>query len=220
MKTASQIAQKLKQARYRRVSKELDKLLKRAGRNCTNQKVVQTPTGPLGVCKLDCATCDSLVKDRAEECPDFTLKHTKEQLKESLELFFATRAPNEMSARFPAVAALTWVLEAGVPGPLMEGAPALQLGNIDVWTDTLEQEEGLKEWFLEQAFNSVVVEQLRQILDVPVEGVVAQVEQVKKNLATTEEERQILLDQNAALQSQATALKTTERPSLWKRMFG
>jgi hypothetical protein len=221
MKTLGQINQKLKQVRYRRVKKELSKLTKRAGRNCVNQKIVKTPSGPLGVCKLDCAACDSLVRDRAVGCEDFQLNHTSEQLKESLRNFFETREPNEISVRFPEVAALLWVLGEDVDeAPLMDGAPALTLGAIDVWTDTAEKAEGLNEWFMEQAYESVVVEQLSSLVGEPVEGLVAKVEEVKEALATETASRQRLHDENVALTRKVDALEVVERKPFWKRMFG
>ena len=111
MRTAGQVLQKLKQAQFRHVKKEVSSLLKRTPNNCANNVRVQTPSGEVGVCKLYHKTCDANFSDLSESCSDFTHLHGKEEIKASLKVFFSQRSVADISVRYPDVAALLWVLE-------------------------------------------------------------------------------------------------------------
>lgn len=110
MKTSGQVAQKMKQARFRHLKRELENLLKVAPRNCIHNTPIKTHRGYVGVCALDVETCDSEVKDRSKGCSDFEAPRTKEEIKTSLKKFFETGTIPEIAVRFTDVAALLWVL--------------------------------------------------------------------------------------------------------------
>lgn len=111
MKSAGQTYQKMKQARFRHVKREIDNLLKQTPRNCANNSQAKTSTGILGVCKIDCQTCDAQVNDRSGACGEFTQIHGREDVKKSLQDFFFSRTIPEIAIRYPDVAALLWVLD-------------------------------------------------------------------------------------------------------------
>lgn len=114
MKSAGQIFQKLKQARFRHIKKEVEGLLKQSSKNCVNHTLVDYPNNPVGICKLDFQVCDSRLRDRADTCGNFSPAHSKEEVKQSLQDFFSRRSVHEIAVRFPDVAALLWVLEGEV----------------------------------------------------------------------------------------------------------
>ena len=145
MRTSGQVAQKLKQVRFRHLKKEMSRLLKVSCWNCKNiSPVTVQGGGKLGVCKLDFKTCDPSVQDRSESCGVFEPIHTPEEIKESLQEFFHTRQVHEIAVRYPDVAALLWVLldgEEGSPqeGPLLTGVQVGTFFGTEIWTDTPEE---------------------------------------------------------------------------------
>jgi hypothetical protein len=137
LKTEGQILHKLKQVQFRSVKKELDRFLSVRPENCSNHRTLTSKQGAVvGVCSLDCTGCEG---ERAQGCPTYRPRYDKEVLKESLRHFFETRGPEEVSARFPAVAALLWVLREGdEPFPYTED-PARNLAGVPFWTDSSEE---------------------------------------------------------------------------------
>ncbi len=115
MRTSGQVFQKLKQARFRHVKKEVEALLRKSSKNCTNNVLVSGAGEPLWVCRLDYQACGGKALDRADTCGSFAQAHGKDAVKKSLQDFFATRSLPEIAVRFPDVAALLWVLEGEVP---------------------------------------------------------------------------------------------------------
>jgi hypothetical protein len=140
MKTAGQVAQKLKQVRFRHLKRELIRLLRVSGENCVNSRRVKTPTGHMRICVKDNQTCDALVEDRADSCGMFQQSHTREEIKESLQTFFRERPTHEVSVRFPDVAALMWALQDPddpQAGAMFPGAlPCPTFFGIEVWIDS------------------------------------------------------------------------------------
>ena len=108
MKSAGQIYQKLKQARFRHIKKEVEALLKKTSRNCSHFSPLPELPNPLGICKLDYRVCG---KERSANCEDFAHLHGREAIKGSLQEFFSKRDIADIAVRFPDVAALLWVLE-------------------------------------------------------------------------------------------------------------
>lgn len=149
MRTPGQIAHKVQQVAYRHRKRELSRLLAEKPQNCVNNATVKTATGTVGVCRLDCKTCDAVVHDRVEGCPSFKLTHTAEELKASLTQFLRTAPIEEVAIRFPDVAALLWALddpENPERGHLIPDAtPTTSLWGVDLWVDTPEELEALSE---------------------------------------------------------------------------
>lgn len=168
MKTQGQIAQKIKQAQFRHIQKEMKRLLKRSAPNCKKNRSMDLEFGPVGVCSMDCQVCDVRFHNRAPECEDWELRHLKEEIKESLKEFFQTRTVPEIAVRFPDVAALLWVsTEEGDPqaGPLMVGIPTSSFFGIPVWTDTEDEQAQLKHALAPYLRYEETVTELRRILD-------------------------------------------------------
>ena len=143
MKTRGQIAQKFKQAQYRHLKREIERLLKRTAPNCKNNRTLSLKIGPVGVCSLDCDVCDARFEDRAPECEDWDPRHEKDAIKASLKEFFQTRKVPEIAIRFPDVAALLWVLaddeEDPQAGPLIPQGVSVTLSGVQVWVDSEEE---------------------------------------------------------------------------------
>lgn len=111
MRTSGQIAQRLKQIRFRYIKRELNNLLQPSPDNCQNHVVVETLYGKMGVCKLDQKTCDKTLEDRSKSCGSLSLKYDEETIKSSLRTFFDTSGLEEIAIRFPEIALLKWVLQ-------------------------------------------------------------------------------------------------------------
>lgn len=149
MKSPGQTYQKMKQARFRHVKREIENLLKQTSRNCTQNTQARSTTGSIGICKLDCQTCDPQVQDRSETCGKFTQTHGREDVKKSLQDFFSLRTIPEIAVRYPDVAALLWVLDGEelegeeLPGGREDYFPGSILGGtyngVKVWVDSEEE---------------------------------------------------------------------------------
>jgi hypothetical protein len=111
MRTPGQVAQKMKQAQFRHIKREISRLLKQTPPNCKLNRTLDLDIGPVGVCSLDCEVCDPRFKDRSSECGKWEARHQKDSIKSSLKDFFKSRPPADIAVRFPDVAALLWVLE-------------------------------------------------------------------------------------------------------------
>lgn len=123
MKTPGQVAQKMKQAQYRHIKREIESLLKKTPPNCKSNRTLDLDIGPVGVCALDCEVCDLRFENRAPGCEKWEARHRKGEIKASLKDFFKTRTRAEIAVRFPDVAALLWVIseeEAANPPVLLE----------------------------------------------------------------------------------------------------
>ena len=149
MKSRGKIAQKMKQSQFRHIQRELRRLLKRSAPNCSNNRTLTLDIGPVGICALDCDVCDVRFKDRAPACPDWTVRHEKEQIKTSLKEFFKTSTVEEIAVRFPDVATLLWALaedaEEARSTPLIPEATSLGFFGTRVWVDTAEDLDALEE---------------------------------------------------------------------------
>ena len=224
MKAEGQIHQKVKQLCFRHQKRELERLLEKTSYNCKNNTKVDTQRAPLGVCRLDCKTCDPAVDDRAPGCPSFLPLHEKEQIKESLKTFFETRSPQEISIRFPDVAALLWALDSS-SGALFPGALSTSFLGVDLWVDSPDDRATLKlVWDLEQ-------EKLRSLSEVS-KSLADENEKVRKENdrllqeqkeLNEQSEAQVELSRQAHLSALAelTLLKSSlgESSRGWRRWF-
>lgn len=149
MKSKGQILQKIKQASYRHLKRELTRLLDRKGRNCKNNRVVELPGHEIRLCALDCRACDPALAagDRASTCGSFEPLHEKEEIKESLKKFLEERPVHELAIRFPDVAALLWTVvddEDAQRGDLIPNAlPTHSIFGVPIWVDNPEDLENV-----------------------------------------------------------------------------
>lgn len=126
MKKSGEVAQKLKQTKFRHIKRELEKLLSTSYRNCrfnyfltpegeNKNRLLSFLGGGVYTCRcpdLSQRLCDARLEDEdsAKTCKYFALRHDKESLKESLKEFFEERTIAEIAIRFPDAASLLWVL--------------------------------------------------------------------------------------------------------------
>jgi hypothetical protein len=192
MRPAGQIVQKLKQSGFRHMKRELNRLLAAKPQNCLNNTQVKTSTGTVGVCKLDCKTCDSVVHDRVEGCPSFALTHSPEALKASLKEFFRTASIEEIFVRFPDMATLLWALddsEHAERGRLIpDASPTTSLWGVDLWVDTQEELEVLTEIGRVYEEERTLLASLGRALAVEPPGLPAAVETLQESLQALQRE--------------------------------
>ena len=228
MRTPGEVAQKLKQVRYRHLKKELKRLLKQTARTCKHNTLVETRGGESGICTLDCKACDTWL-DRSSDCGKWEPRHTAEEIKESLKEFFKTRPVHEVAVRFPDVAALLWMLadeDDPQAGPLIPNAvPTTTLYGIELWVDTREELEILEDLAKEYERDRKVVEELEGVLKTEPSHLVKSVQDLLtyKNAAMEEadefreefkkaEKKIAELEKNEALREEVVVA-----PSGWRR---
>ena len=144
MKTSGEILQKLKQVKFRHLKRELSKRLRQEPSNCKNNVLVNTPTGQVGVCKIDLQSCDPRFSNRADSCGAFEPLYEKEELKESLVEFFLSRPIHNIAIRFPDVAALLWVVAEDDTVDLSLDVEDMTLFSIPVWLENPEDKKRLR----------------------------------------------------------------------------
>lgn len=171
MKSKGQILQKIKQASYRHLKRELSRLLSQRSFNCQNNRLVKLPQeiGEIRVCALDCQICDPASDDRAKSCGLFEPKHDKDEIRESLKRFFLERPVNELAVRFPDVAALLWtILDDSDPqrGDLLPDAcPTHSLFGVPLWVDKEEDLQGVREYLERLSRDHESIKSIRLMLN-------------------------------------------------------
>lgn len=120
MKGEGAIKQKLKQARFRSIKREVRRLTSKKPSNCKHSGLVRGHAGePLfHVCLLDAdkpeewegTICDASVPNT---CPFFTPRQTKEEIEAQVNADLESGDMNLIASKYPHVATLLWVL-AGV----------------------------------------------------------------------------------------------------------
>jgi len=128
MKPEGQVRHKLVQVRFRHLKREIRGGLSRRPQNCVHNGIVNSPSGPLGVClkgsdspvSWEGSPCDERLggDSRAAKCPYFACSRTKETLREGFDGFLSDASLPEIAERYPDMAALMWVLEEDAPPPV------------------------------------------------------------------------------------------------------
>tara|TARA_R110000824_G_scaffold151258_1_gene322229 strand:- start:1779 stop:2531 length:753 start_codon:yes stop_codon:yes gene_type:complete len=211
MHTRGEISQKLKQARFRHVKRELSRLLAVVPSNCTSYTTVKTKLGPHGVCKLDCQTCDARVSNRTATCGSFKLAHDKDELKASLKEFFQNRSVTDIAVRFPDVAALLWVLAVDDEDPqhgilIPNGIPLSSLYGIELWVDTQEEAATLAKVAKDFEADRALLASLARIGQVETEGLLECFTELLRDLKLCQDSVDGLGQELSATQSTARAL--------------
>lgn len=120
MKTEGQVKHKLAQVKYRHLKREIRGGLSKKSGNCHFNGRVDLPGREgIGICLYRAGdpsqwlggTCDETVDDRAAQCPYFSGKHTKEQIKDDFNTFMESSDRAHIAERYPDMAALLWVLD-------------------------------------------------------------------------------------------------------------
>ncbi len=131
MKNQSAIRQKLKQLRFRYLKKRLEHELSAAPSNCVHNQKFDAGTGgqEYGVCLIDDpvlhrgrqgSVCDEAFGGcaRAERCPRFLLRKTKEVVKDEFYRELRESPLHQIASEMPDMAALLWVLQDGASDDL------------------------------------------------------------------------------------------------------
>jgi len=233
LKTAGQIAQKLKQVRFRHLKKELSSLLKESSENCAHNRLVQDLPVFVRVCKLDCTACGGLAADRSGTCGTFEPKHSEESIRSSLSKFFQNRAVHEIAVRFPDVASLQWALsEDDEKGPLFPTAEFLgTLFEVPVWVGSPGDAQRVVVRMERYLRAEALVGQVAGVLECDPEHVVASARTLQENLSSSGEMVESTRSLNQELRQQLLSLdeelkilqaeKVAVVPkSWWRRVFG
>lgn len=121
MRRASEIRQKLKQVKFRYLSKLLSRKLSPRPSNCLHNGVLDVPEKDpaLHICtlRLDDGSWNGGICDeehdggeRAKHCPHFQPRQSKAEIKESFKDFFRTAEYGEIAYLYPMAAGLIWAL--------------------------------------------------------------------------------------------------------------
>ncbi len=145
MKSAGDVAHKLKQVQFRHAKKEIEQHLSRTPYNCAYQKQLDVKGlgRPLGFCthpEVGLKACDSASSElnRAPTCPKFTLRMSEQEARESVKAYFKESSPAEIAAKYPDVAALMWTLDDEEIEPPPEPFSISALDGIPLWTTSAE----------------------------------------------------------------------------------
>lgn len=128
MRKASEIRQKLKQVKYRYLSKLLTAKLAPRPSNCLHNGTLDVPEKepPLHICtlKLDDGSWNGGICDeehdgleRAKQCPHFCPRQSKDEIKADFRSFFDTAEYGQIAYLYPMAAGLIWALGDEVDEP-------------------------------------------------------------------------------------------------------
>lgn len=132
MKSPGATRHKLKQVTFRHLQREIRTSLSCRPENCIHNRTVRLPTGDLRFCQLHTESDGSHIPcdenhgglAQAGSCLDFQCNTTKEEVKEQFQEFLRVSDLGAIAARYPDIAALSWVLdEGGVEVPEDEPPP-------------------------------------------------------------------------------------------------
>lgn len=132
-----EIRQKLKQVRFRHLKREIESCVKVTARNCIHNVPLQVRGVEVGFCALKHVICDVAEgKDHAQECPNFGLRASKDEVKAAFQSLMDAPV-HEVAAKYPDIAALTWVLESEPATDLFPGSTLVgSVNGVLLWADT------------------------------------------------------------------------------------
>jgi hypothetical protein len=132
-----EVRQKLKQVRFRHLKREIESCVKVTARNCIHNAPLQVRGVEVGFCALKHVICDVAEgKDHAQECPNFGLRASKDDVKAAFQSLMDAPV-HEVAAKYPDVAALTWVLESEPATDLFPGSTLVgSVNGVLLWADT------------------------------------------------------------------------------------
>jgi tetrahydromethanopterin S-methyltransferase subunit B len=137
IKGDGEVRQKLKQVRFRHLKREIESCVKVTARNCIHNVPLQVRGVEVGFCALKHVICDVAEgKDHAQECPNFGLRASKDEVKAAFQSLMDAPV-HEVAAKYPDVAALTWVLESEPATDLFPGSTLVgSVNGVLLWADT------------------------------------------------------------------------------------
>ena len=140
-----EIRQKLKQVRFRHLKREIEYRLRVTAKNCVHNGPLEVRGETVGFCALKHIVCDLAEnKDHAATCPNFGLRSSKEEIKAEFQALMD--APiHEIAAKYPDLAALTWVVGEGPATDLLPGSTLVgSVKGVLLWADTEAEAESAK----------------------------------------------------------------------------
>lgn len=220
MRTSGQVAQKVKQAQFRHIKREIKRLLKQTPSNCKQNRTLELDIGPVGVCSLDCDLCDARFRDRSQECGKWEPRHQKEQIKASLKEFFRTRGRADIAVRFPDVAALLWVLDDETPDLPDEDEDTEDEGLRKVLVRILDLEKGTRSAVVGAVQDAVQSAQAaRRAWNSQIEETEGLRTQLEEKTQELEEKTQELQTLRLQVEQALTAVAEKPEPVSWWRRW-
>jgi len=225
IKGDSEVRQKLKQVKFRHLKRELSERLQVAPRNCDHNKRLEFEGREVGFCSLRQTLCtEEHGPDLSQDCLDFSCRYNKDQIKE--EFTTVMESPiHEIAAKYPDVAALTWVLSENpvtdfLPGSTLVGS----IQGVLIWADS-ESEATIAS---QQISSLVDAGSLLKDSHEKIDVLEKQLEQLSSQVCTYDSylgsieqnlsEMRSLLSEVSVDLSRAASITKPEKP-FWKRWF-
>lgn len=190
IKADGEVRQKLKQVRFRHLKREIESRLRVTAKNCIHNVPLEVRKAEVGFCALKHVVCDlSEGKDHAPTCPNFGLRSSKEEIKAEFQALMD--APiHEIAAKYPDLAALTWVVGEGPATDLLPGSTLVgSVKGVLLWADTEDEAESAKSEIASLVEASTAVLDAPRLLDEfegHLDGLATQVAESTKHLDTIE----------------------------------
>ena len=142
IKDDGEIRQKLKQARFRHLKREIESRLRSTAGNCIHNIPLEVQGADVGFCALKHIICDVRErKDHAPTCPNFGLRASKEEIKAEFQALMDSPI-HEIASKYPDVAALTWVVGKDDTNDFLPGSTLVgSVKGVLLWADN-EDEAG------------------------------------------------------------------------------
>ena len=214
IKADSEVRQKLKQVRFRHLKREIESRLRVTAKNCIHNIPLEVRKAEVGFCALKHVVCDlSEGKDQASTCPNFGLRVSKEEIKAEFQALMD--APiHEIAAKYPDVAALTWVVGEGPTTDLLPGSTLVgSVKGVLLWADTEAEAESAKSEIANLVEASTAISDAPRLLDefeAHIDGLTEQVAESAKHLDIIETRVASLHDDIESFRRDILALNTLD----------
>ena len=190
IKADSEVRQKLKQVRFRHLKREIESRLRVTARNCIHNTSLEVRGAGVGFCTLKHVICDAGErKDQAPDCPNFGIRSSKEEIKAEFQALMDAPV-HEIAAKYPDLAALTWVVGEGPTTDLLPGSTLVgSVKGVLLWADTEDEAESAKTEIANLVEASAAVLDAPRLLDVfenHIDGLSEQVTESAKHLDVIE----------------------------------
>ena len=209
-----EIRQKLKQVRFRHLKREIEYRLRVTAKNCVHNGPLEVRGETVGFCALKHIVCDLAEnKDHAATCPNFGLRSSKEEIKAEFQALMD--APiHEIAAKYPDLAALTWVVGEGPATDLLPGSTLVgSVKGVLLWADTEAEAESAKSEIANLVEASTAISDAPRLLDefeAHIDGLTEQVAESAKHLDIIETRVASLHDDIESFRRDILALNTLD----------
>lgn len=221
IKGDGEIRQKLKQARFRHLKREIESRLRLTAKNCVHNIPLEVRGAEVGFCALKHIVCDvAEKKDHAPSCPNFGLRASKDEIKADFQALMESPI-HEIATKYPDVAALTWVVGKEEPTDFLPGSTLVgSVKGVLLWADTEGEAESAKSEIANLVEASAAVLNTPKILDGfedHIDTLAQQVQESASSLDLIEVRVAALHDEIEAFRQDILAANglAVSKPSLW-----